>query len=297
MSALRFFRTFVAVARYGSFSEAAEHMALTQAGVSFQMRALEELLNRRLFEREGRQSVITPEGRELLPEVLALLEQYDRICAPRGPALDAPGAVSFGSIVSCMVPLSRSISTLKRLYPTTDVRLYAGKSGELAALVAKKDLDAALVVEHPRLRSDLRWVPICHEPLVVITSIVVRARNAIDALSTMPFLRFDRKEHTGKLVDKALAKLGCPINEFLELNSMETLIELVRQNAGVTLLPLPAHANWVNDRSLRVIPLPEHVNRVQRKLGIVMRHDYAYPGFGKNFISSCNSLFNFSGVG
>ena len=41
MSTIRFMRTFLAVAHHGSFSEAAEQVALTQAAVSFQMRSLE----------------------------------------------------------------------------------------------------------------------------------------------------------------------------------------------------------------------------------------------------------------
>ena len=51
MSTLRFLRTFLAVARHGSFPEAAEQVALTQAAVSFQMRALEAELGRELGER------------------------------------------------------------------------------------------------------------------------------------------------------------------------------------------------------------------------------------------------------
>src|SRR5690606_30586989 len=125
MSTLRFFRTFVAVARHGSFAEAAEHVSLTQAGVSFQMRALENELNQQLFERQGRQSVLTQAGRQLLPEIVGLLDQYDRLCQPRGNAKEAPVGTSFGSIVSCMVPLARGISTLKRLYPRIDIRLYS----------------------------------------------------------------------------------------------------------------------------------------------------------------------------
>ena len=50
MDGLRFFRTFLAVARHGSFSEAAQHVGLTQAAVSFQMRTLETELARKLFD-------------------------------------------------------------------------------------------------------------------------------------------------------------------------------------------------------------------------------------------------------
>src|SRR3546814_2129493 len=83
MSTIRFLRTFVAIARLGSFSEAAESVGLTQAAVSLQMRTLEEEFGRMLFDRSGRLALLNAAGQELLPEVKALLEHYDRIRQPR----------------------------------------------------------------------------------------------------------------------------------------------------------------------------------------------------------------------
>jgi DNA-binding transcriptional LysR family regulator len=54
LSTIRFLRTFVAVARHGSFAVAAEQMALTQSAVSMQMRALETEFRHELFDRCGR---------------------------------------------------------------------------------------------------------------------------------------------------------------------------------------------------------------------------------------------------
>ena len=84
MSTIRFLRTFLAVAHHGSFSEAAEQVALTQAAVSFQMRSLETELGRELFDRSGRLAILNAAGRELLPEARQLLDMYDR-CACRAP--------------------------------------------------------------------------------------------------------------------------------------------------------------------------------------------------------------------
>jgi DNA-binding transcriptional LysR family regulator len=49
MSTLRFLRTFLAVAQEGSYSGAAQRVALTQAAVGLQMRALEAELKTQLF--------------------------------------------------------------------------------------------------------------------------------------------------------------------------------------------------------------------------------------------------------
>src|SRR5690606_39478255 len=47
-------QTFVAIAEAGTFTEAASRVHRTQSAVSMQMRRLEELLGRRLFEKAGR---------------------------------------------------------------------------------------------------------------------------------------------------------------------------------------------------------------------------------------------------
>ncbi|MGL6157267.1 MAG: LysR family transcriptional regulator, partial [Ralstonia mannitolilytica] len=77
MSTIRFLRTFVAVARHGSFAAAAERVALTQAAVSLQMRALEAELRRDLFDRSGRTVTLNARGRALLPQAEHLLALYD----------------------------------------------------------------------------------------------------------------------------------------------------------------------------------------------------------------------------
>lgn len=73
MSSIRFLRTFIAVARYGSFAAAAERVALTQAAVSMQMQALEAELKHPLFDRSGRMASLNSTGRAILPRAEQLV--------------------------------------------------------------------------------------------------------------------------------------------------------------------------------------------------------------------------------
>ena len=60
-------KAFLAVARYGSFTKAAEHLHITQAGLSAMIRELEEQAACRLFERTTRVVSLTVAGQRLLP--------------------------------------------------------------------------------------------------------------------------------------------------------------------------------------------------------------------------------------
>jgi len=275
MSTLRFLRTYLAVAQYGSFTEAAERIALTQAAVSFQMRALEHELGRRLFDRSGRLAVLSAAGRELLPEVKNLLAMYDRLRRPRNDPGELAGSVAVGSIVSCMGTLAKVVSDLKKAHPKLDVRLFSGKASELAGKVEDGELDAAFLVESGRRTASTRWTHLYKEPLVLIAPRSVRGTDVRKVLASNPFLRFDRTQRTGLQIDRVLRRLDVPLQEFLELNAIETLVELVRQQAGVTLLPLLHGADWESSPALRILRLPSDLGPVARSVGMIERREHA----------------------
>lgn len=62
-------RAFEAASRHENFSRAAEELAMTQAGVSYQIKLLEERLGARLFVRKGRGMILTDLGRRIAPRV------------------------------------------------------------------------------------------------------------------------------------------------------------------------------------------------------------------------------------
>jgi LysR family glycine cleavage system transcriptional activator len=67
-------RTFEAVARHLSFTQAADELALTQSAVSHQIRILEEYVGTRLFRRLRRRIELASDGRTLLDGVRAGLD-------------------------------------------------------------------------------------------------------------------------------------------------------------------------------------------------------------------------------
>ncbi|GAB3629683.1 Glycine cleavage system transcriptional activator [Pandoraea terrae] len=71
-------QVFEIVARYRSFTRAAEHLCLTQGAVSRQILSLENYYQLPLFERRAKGLTLTPEGERLLPAVkegLACIEE------------------------------------------------------------------------------------------------------------------------------------------------------------------------------------------------------------------------------
>ncbi|ANY15939.1 LysR family transcriptional regulator [Bordetella pseudohinzii] len=292
MSTLRFMRTFLAVAHHGTFAEAAEQVALTQAAVSFQMRSLEAELGRELFDRSGRLAILNAAGRELLPEIKQLLDLYERLRLPRHTSDALAGAVSVGAIVSCMGTLSKVVTRMKREHPGLDVRVLSGKASELASKVEAGELDAALIVEAGRKMASTRWTPLYEEPLVVVAHPAAAGGEDVrEVLRANPFLRFDRTQRTGLQIDRVLRRLGVAVSEFLELNAIETLVELVRQETGVALLPLLNGANWQESRDLRVLALPDDLGPTARAIGMLERREHARQDITAAICQQCQQRF------
>ncbi|MET0962375.1 MAG: LysR family transcriptional regulator [Noviherbaspirillum sp.] len=258
MSSLRVLRTFLAVATEGSFTAAAQRVALTQAAVGLQMRSLEEDLKRKLFSRRGKLVSLNEQGRALVPMATQIVALYEQ--ARHGAQADAPlaGTVQFGSIVSALSQLVRATLELKRRHPAVDLHIVSGKSNQLIAQVENRELDAAVVVHNPALnRPALVWTPLYVEPMVLLTSASSRPATPRVMVESYPFIRFDRTEHTGELVERTLRRLRAKPQEFLELNSIEAIVELVREGFGVALLPNLAQRSWEDEPLLRVLPVPQ----------------------------------------
>src|SRR5881275_569317 len=75
---------FCAVVERRSFSQAAERLGVTQPAVSLQIRALEERLGRRLFDRSGRRVEPTEAGLRLYRGAQRLLALEEQVLAELG---------------------------------------------------------------------------------------------------------------------------------------------------------------------------------------------------------------------
>ena len=87
-------RVFEAAARHGNFSRAADELGMTQAGVSYQMKLLEERIGAPLFARVGRAVVLTPMGQRIAPEVTAAFNGLDNAFAVARRENDAVLAIT-----------------------------------------------------------------------------------------------------------------------------------------------------------------------------------------------------------
>lgn len=140
-------RTFVAIADHGGFTRAAEVVNRTQSAVSMQMKRLEEdVLERALFERDGRQVRLTPEGQVLLGYARRILRlQGEVFNTLRQPHM--VGAVRIGTPDDYVMRfLPEILSRFAQAYPLVQVEVHCEPSSQL---LTRNDLDLTIVTREP----------------------------------------------------------------------------------------------------------------------------------------------------
>jgi DNA-binding transcriptional LysR family regulator len=281
MPSIRTLKTFLAVARHGSFSAAGKEIGLTAAAVGLQIRSLETDLNQTLFDRSGRAIVLNTAGRGLVEPVKELVARYDALSAAQ-QSDPLTGMVVMGTLVSALMgAFADGLWALMRKHPGLEVKLFAGLSADFALRVDRGELDAAVITQPPeRLPANLVWTALYAEPLVLIVPRrphFTMPADPLEILTQCPFLRFDRQAWTGHLVNRALKQCGATVREGMELNSVEAIVALVRQGFGVSIVPQLANVQWSRDRSLHIVPMPAVT--VQRDVGLLERKQHSRQRF------------------
>ncbi|MGP3789598.1 LysR substrate-binding domain-containing protein [Pseudomonas sp. B392_1p] len=140
-------RSFVAIADHGGFTRAADVVNRTQSAISMQMKRLEDdVLERQLFERDGRQVRLTAEGQVLLGYARRILKlQGEVITTLRQPHM--VGAVRIGTPDDYVMRfLPGILSRFAQAYPLVQVEVHCESSTQL---LQRQDLDLTIVTRKP----------------------------------------------------------------------------------------------------------------------------------------------------
>lgn len=114
---------FEAAARHGSFTRAAEEIALSQASVSRRVRELERDLDTRLFERRRYDVVLTEDGEALAATVRVALSDLARLADRLRDQPSESGLTIFTDLSLANALVAPVVGEFQRLHPDLDLRV------------------------------------------------------------------------------------------------------------------------------------------------------------------------------
>jgi LysR family transcriptional regulator, transcriptional activator of nhaA len=156
MAALNFhhLRYFRAVARAGTLTRAAAALHISPSALSVQVQHLEAQLGQSLFERRGRQLILTEAGRIALDHAETIFAAGDELVQTlKGGPAHRPATVRVGALatfqVSFLAPLRKAASL--------HLVLRSGTLSELLAALQAHQLDVLLTNTLPARDKDSAW--------------------------------------------------------------------------------------------------------------------------------------------
>ncbi|MFN6263045.1 MAG: LysR family transcriptional regulator [Chromatiaceae bacterium] len=270
---------FLVTAEEGSLSAAGRALGIAQPTVGRQVAALEKELDVILFDRVGKQLVLTEIGLELLEYLRQMSEAASRVSiAASGRSQEIDGEVCISATDSiaalCLPPI---IKKLRACYPGIKIKVIA--SNELTNL-GQKEADIAIRNTHPT-HPDLVAKKVCDAAARLYGSIeyIDKLGRPITAakLTNAEFAWFDRSNESIKplqnlglsitqdnfsvisenhLVQWENTKLGIALGIMIEaVGDKEPLVERVLPDSEVIIFPiwLVAHKQLKSSKRVRVV--------------------------------------------
>ena len=270
MSSIKTLKNFLAITRHKSVAAAAREIGLTAAAAGQQLQQLEKEIGVELFDRTKRSLSLNAHGRSLIEPIQEIVARYETL----GSNLksDLSGTIVLGALVSSLMgAFGKTLNEIKQSYPELEIKLIAGLSSNFLDQLIEGAIDAAIVTESPyALPQNLQWTELYKEPMILISPAALSSnKKGLKTDSHLPFIRFERNTWTGHLVDQTIKSNKLSVQDGMELNSVEAIIELVRQGLGYSIVPQLANIAWANDRQLRIQELSGKT--IFRKVGLLER--------------------------
>lgn len=236
-------KTFVTIAKVGSFTKAAELLGYAQSSVSGQIRALEDDLECRVFERLGREVMLTEEGKQLLTyaeQMIKLAEETkDSIAGnsiPRGTVtIGAPETLSIFRLPSIL-------KEYRRCFPKVKLILKLGSCNEILDWLKKNIIDIAFLLDTPLNLSDFISECLYHEEIALIAGndhalIYKNPLETID-LDGEEFILVEEDSCCYRTIfESILSESGARSSSVQEIGNVETIKKCVISGLGISILP------------------------------------------------------------
>jgi DNA-binding transcriptional LysR family regulator len=236
-------KAFITVNRYGSFSDAAEQLHLTQPAVSKRIATLESQLGCRLFDRIGHRTLLTEAGRQLLPLAEQMLAEFNDL-RNRVDHLHATVSGKLNLGTSHHIGLHRLPPILRHFtqtYPEVELALYFVDSEDGCRGVESAELEMAIVTLPPQPAATLQVSNIWEDPLSVVVGrdhpLASRGRISIDDLLQHDAIMPGSNTFTRTLLEQQLGLGGQRLRVCLETNYLETNKMMANIGLGWTVLP------------------------------------------------------------
>lgn len=238
-------RYFVTLAHLEHYTRAAEQLSITQPSLSHAISSLEKELKVRLFEKDGRNVVLTKCGKSFLKDVENVLSILDFSVANLQMTGSGEGTMDIAFVRTLGTSF---IPNLLRAFldenPDKKVKFCLHNGGGLSANIIaglkERKYDVAFCSKY---KDDplIDFVPITSQQLVLIVpqGHALADRTDITLKETLPYpqILFDRRSGLRSIIDGLFEEIGEYPQPVMEIEEDQVIAGLVARNFGIAVVP------------------------------------------------------------
>lgn len=256
---LRQLTIFREAAKNLSFTRAAANLNYVQSNVTTQIRVLEEELGQPLFDRLGRQVVLTEAGQQLLVYAERLLRLAEEAQAAIATGMMPQGTLRIGSSESlCIYRLPALLRAFRGLYPRVHVIFRPSSYTELRRLVHEGEIDVALMNDDPANESGPGDEVLAYEQVWMVAApdhpFARRAAIAPEDLDGADLLLTEPGCSYRSLFERVLNRARVYPGTVMEFNSLEAVKQCIMTGLGLSVMTAVAVAAEVEQGRLVKLP-------------------------------------------
>lgn len=233
---LRELEVFVAVAKSGTVTKAADEVGLTQSAASQALAALEMALGVVLFDRSGRRLWLNEQGRLLLPRARAMLDSaYDLQSVFGSDAMSVKVGAST-TIGNYLLP--GLLASFRRDWSQAQMELTVANTHDIIQLVANFSVDVGFI-EGACHHADLVVEPWLEDELVLFVASshpLAQGSPTLEALSSAEWILREQGSGTREEVERLLLPHLSRFTLSMELGNSEAIKHAVAAGLGISCL-------------------------------------------------------------
>jgi LysR family hydrogen peroxide-inducible transcriptional activator len=269
-------RYIIAVNRFRNFAKAADACNVTQPTLSAMIVKLEEELDLRIFERTNKSVSPSNAGLKIIHQAESVLMEVDRISEILSEDKGLIGGrlnLSVGPTVAPYI-LPKFIKHYRKLYPTVDLSIEELKVEFMLDALLRGEIDAGIAISE-NLRQGILEIPLYTEKFYVYL--------AESCWRKLPVFNPETLEHESMWIMKeaqclrdsafSFCKARAKGHRIYEAGSIETLIRIVDENGGYTIIP-EMHLPFLTDKQRQNVRKIEGDHLSQRRVSLYIKEDY-----------------------
>lgn len=239
---LRQLITFRTVASTLNFSRAAEVLSYVPSNVTMQMKALEDELGVRLFDRLGKQLVLTTAGKRFLTHVQSVLDQLEeaKTVVHDNEVLSGTLTISANEVI-CAYRLPAVFQLFRSRHPGVRLIFRSVPNQELKQTLFEGSADVIFMLDEPIRSSGLAVEPLLEETFRLFAApdhpLAKRTVLRLEDFHEEVFLTNEKGCPYRTMFDRSFEKEGIDSITYLEFQSAEAIKQCAISGIGIAFLP------------------------------------------------------------